>query len=479
MNILETKAGLSIDYSNMMGLHRIQESDIEALMPRIAEAIEAANETRKSGVVKGHMSKDGEPELVLFPQLPYIEEGHINNKSVIKKLLDLRDYAQTSIDAVVSFGIGGSYLGGKVLFDVHCGEFWNSMSQEERQGFPKMYFSGNNVDPLRTTQLIEELKRQAKLHVTHGSDYKVLLVLISKSGSTIEPMSNFLVVREALEGAGIPYEVIAVTDPRNDEKETLLHKIAVAESWEIFAVPDGVGGRFSVFTEVGLVIGALIGFDIEAFIEGAKTIDGSITNELVWENPALLSAVLKYIGAEKYGRHIEVMMPYADQLKSLSEWYVQLLSESLGKEYSHTKGHYGRTPVVAVGTTDMHAQTQEHQEGRLDKVVSFVQVKNWGRSVPVPHAYEEYKQVKAFTGIDLGIISHEALASNRESLASVNRFNMTYELEKLGAYELGAFMFMCAWAIYFEGQLAGVDAFNQPGVEVYKKLLGPKLANHK
>lgn len=475
MNILHTKAGIHLDYTNMIGEGRITDDKVKAIQPLIDAAVKASEETRKSGIVKGHLSKDGEPELVLFPQLPYIAEGHINNPVVLEKLLDLRDYARKEIHTVVSFGIGGSFLGGKVLFDVHCGEFWNGKSDEERNDFPRMYFSGNNVDPIRTTQLIDQLKRESE----RRENYKVLFVLISKSGSTIEPMSNFLIVRKALEELGVAYEVVAVTDPREDSKETLLHKIAVAENWKTFAVPDGVGGRFSVFTEVGLIIGALIGFDIESFLRGARAIDEDIQSSDVWQNPALLSAVLKYISASMYGRHIEVMMPYADQLKSLSEWYVQLLSESLGKEYTDGHGHYGRTPVVAVGTTDMHAQTQEHQEGRLDKVVSFVKVNNWNSPLIVPHAYEDYKQIKAFTGIDLGTISHEALASNRESLASVHRFNMTYELENLEAYELGAFMFMCAWAIYFEGQLAGVDAFNQPGVEVYKKLLGPKLLTHK
>lgn len=476
MKQIQLPSGFTYDYTHMVGDNAICASEIEALADQIKAAMEASEETRKTGVVRGHLSKDGDPELVLFPQLPYVVEGHLNSPNVIERLHDLGDYAEREVDAVVSFGIGGSFLGGKVLFDVHCGEFWNSMSDEERNNYPRMYFSGNNVDPFRTAKLIDELKRHAD---EYDGDYKVLLVLISKSGSTIEPMSNFMIVEEALKAAHIDYEVIAVTDPRDDDKETLLHKLATEKGWPMFAVPDGVGGRFSVFTEVGLIVGALVGFDIDGFLEGAKAMDQACQSSDVWQNPALLSAALKYIGSEKHGRNIEVMMPYGDVLKSLSEWYVQLLAESLGKHLDSGEGYYGRTPVVAVGTTDMHAQTQEHQEGRKNKVVSFVEVKGWDAKLVVPNSYDHYAKLEAFSGLELGTILHEALMSNAESLASDDRFSGIYQLPSLNAFHLGEFMFMCCWAIYFEGQLAGVDAFNQPGVEVYKKLLGPKLAAHK
>ena len=481
MKRIQLDSGFVYDYTNMMLPGGVTEADVTNLGTAISDALAAAEETRHHGVVKGHLSKDGEPELVLFPQLPYVVEGHINNPTVMARLDALKE---KKVSTVVSFGIGGSFLGGKVLFDVHCGEFWNSMSDEERNYRPRMYFSGNNVDPVRTQELIKQLQREWKEqqfledHAHVPNEYKVLLVLISKSGSTIEPMTNFMIVKEALEVAMINYEVLVVTDPRDDEKETLLHKLAVAEGWgdSIFAVPDGIGGRFSVFSEVGLVIGALLGFDIHDYLEGAKAADIAAQEQDVWKNPALLSAVLKYIGSEQYGRHIEVFMPYADRLKSLSEWYVQLLAESLGKEKDDKSGHYGRTPIVAVGTTDMHAQTQEHQEGRYDKVVSFVDVENWHVNLTVPHMYDQYSKLEALAGLDLGFINRAALASNAESLASDGRFNGIYQVPTMNAFHLGELMFTMCWAIYFEGQLAGVDAFNQPGVEVYKKLLGPKLS---
>lgn len=470
--VLET--GFVFDYENLYGDGLITSEDMKSLEPDLQRAMTAATQVRKTGIVEGHLSKDGEPELVLFPQLPYVEEGNINSPWVMAKLEELRAHAQADIDLVISFGIGGSYLGNKVIFDVHCGEFWNHLSDEERLHYPKLLFSGNNVDAARTRSLIDFVRSEAK----GRESYKVLLMVISKSGSTIEPMSNFMIVEEALRESGIAYEVIAVTDPHSGEKETLLHALAREEKWDIFSVPDGVGGRFSVFTEVGLVVAAVIGFDIRQFLEGAKAMDQACRHEDVWENPALLNATLKYIGAHKYGRHIEVFMPYADDLKSMAEWYIQLLAESTGKKVNRDGEAvlYGRTPVVAVGTTDMHAQTQEHQEGPQDKIVQFLQVQDRGVSLAVPHTYDRYAKLAAFSGLELQDILQAALAANADALAGDNRFNSTFILPTLNAFHLGELMFMLCWSIFFEGELARIDAFNQPGVEVYKRLLGPKLA---
>ena len=211
-------SGFIFDYTNLFSAWGVTEADVHTYFDSIANAVKAAVRVRTTGVVEGHLSKDGQPEAVLFPQLPYIEDKNLNNETVLKRLEDLGQHAKESVDAVVSFGIGGSYLGGKVLFDVHCGEFWNQKSEAERDGYPKLYFSGNNVDPHRTNDLIETLKRSA---AHKGSPYTVMLILISKSGSTIEPMSNFMVVQEALAAAGIKVEVVAVTDPRTDRKRNV------------------------------------------------------------------------------------------------------------------------------------------------------------------------------------------------------------------------------------------------------------------
>jgi len=459
------------NYSNLFGPHAVTEHDINIYRKEVQNILACAAQVRETGILEGHLSKSGEAELVLFPQLPYVKKGNINSPSSIERLQTLGKHAQEDIDLVINFGIGGSYLGNKVLFDVQCGEFWNSKTEEERNHFPKVFFAGNNVDARHITELIEYVKRDAKTR----KGYKVLLLLISKSGSTIEPMANFMVILDMLKQAQIAYEVVAVTDVSSGKNETLLHRLAKTEEWTIFSVPDGVGGRFSVFSEVGLTLAAVIGFDIKQFLAGAADMDRACQETDVWKNPALLNALLKFIASEKYHRHIEIFMPYGGYMRSIAEWYVQLLAESLGKKIESGSGEYGRTPVAAIGTMDMHAQTQEHQEGRRNKVIQFLRIMEWKYRVHVPDVYSEFPKLEVLGGLSFRDIMNAALDSNAEALRRDGRFNAEYTLPKLNAYYVGQLLFMLCWSIFFEGQLAGVDAFNQPGVEVYKSILGPKL----
>ena len=475
------KSGFSFDYANLYGEKRVTEGDVRALTPLVKSAHQAMVHMRATGEVQGHLSKDGTPEKVLFSELPYVEAGHLNSPESIAKLKALGQSLKNRVDAVVSFGIGGSYLGNKVLFDTHCGEFWNYKTRSQRKGYPKLYFSGNNIDARRTADLIEHLLDEARLKAMHDESdvYKVTLVVISKSGSTLDTMSTFMVVYEALrnEAPLLEVEVVAVTDPATGENATLLKKLATEKGWPTFSVPDGVGGRFSIFSEVGLVTAACVGMDIDAFLAGARDMDVACQTDDVYSNPAMLNAVLKFIASEKYGRDIEVMMPYADYLKSTAEWYVQLLAESLGKR-TDREGKvvfYGRTPVVAVGTTDMHAQTQQHQDGKKNKVVQFVKVAQWENDAVIPNAFPTAPQLAAISSLHLSQALEVARVANADALVSDDRFNATFVMPQLNAYHLGELLYMLALSVAYEGELANVDTFDQPGVEAYKRLMGPGL----
>lgn len=468
-------SGLTMDCRHLLHGQGVRKEEIDQIDFKIKKAHAEIQEMRKSGQIPGHLSKDGTPELVLFSHLPYLKEEntHLNTPQTIQELIEWGDGLKNNIDAVVSLGIGGSYLGNKVLFDVQCGEFWNQFSPEERNGRPEYYFSGNNVDPDHTIQLTERLIKKAE----NKADYHVLLQVISKSGSTMETMSCFFVLKERLESAGIQTTVVAVTDPRSDEKETILHKMAVQNGWQMFRVPDGVGGRFSVFSDVGLITGAAIGFDIKRFLEGARDVDQETRSNNVFENIALFNAVLKYLAYINHGRNIEVFMPYSNMLKSLSEWYIQLLAESLGKKYNRKNEvvNYGRTPIVAVGTTDMHAQVQQHQEGTLDKVVQFVQIGEWNNDPIIPNLYPEFAVFEGFTNIPMSKGLQAALEANAEAQISEDRLNASFILPQIDAYYLGQLMYILCLSVAYEGALAEVDAFNQPGVEAYKKIMKTKL----
>lgn len=475
---LKLESGFTFDYENLFGEGKVTDADVRTYGEALKKAHEAMKVMRETGFIRGHLSKDGAPEKVLFSQLPYVEEGHLNSPSSLKRLEELRDHVKDKVDAVISLGIGGSYLGNKVLFDVQCGSYWNEKTLEERNGFPKVYFSGNNIDPRSTGDLIQTLRNAAKVTKSHQKrNHKVLLLVISKSGGTLDTMSGFMVLYDALQKeADIDAEVIAVTDP-NEQKPTLLKKLAIEKGWQTFAVPDGVGGRFSIFCEVGLTLAACIGFDIRAFLDGAKAMDKVCQNDDIWENPAMLNAALKFIAAEKYGRDIEVMMPYGDYLKSVSEWYIQLLAESLGKQFNKEGAEvcYGRTPLVAVGTTDMHSQTQQHQEGRLNKVVQFVRVEKWQHDLVIPNVFPEAERLADISGVTMSEALEVARQSNADALISNHRFNALFSIPELNAFHLGELLYMLAMSVAYEGELADVDAFNQPGVESYKRIMGPKL----
>ena len=475
---LKLKSGFEFDYDNLYGEGKVTDADLKSYEADLKRAHEAMKVMREKGFIRAHLSKDGEPEKVLFSQLPYVEEGHLNSPSSMKHLQELTDHVKDNVDVVVSLGIGGSYLGDKVIFDVQCGEFWNSMTKEERGGFPKVYFSGNNIDPQRTYDLIHYLEKAAEVKKCHeGGKLKVLLLVISKSGGTLDTMSNFMVIYDELgKCADIDQEVVAVTDP-NMENQTLLKKLAIEKGWPQYAVPDGVGGRFSIFSEVGLTLAACVGFDIKAFLNGAKDMDQACQNEDIWQNPAMLNAALKFAASEKHGRDIEVMMPYGDYMESISMWYIQLLAESLGKQYNREGKEvcYGRTPIVAVGTRDMHSMTQQHQEGRLNKVIQFLKVKNWKHDYKIPNVFPEAKKLADIAGVTMSDALETARQSNADALTGNHRYNATFTLPELNAYHLGELLYMLAMSIAYEGELADVDAFNQPGVEAYKKIMWPRL----
>ncbi len=475
-------SGFSFDYDNLFGEGKVTQADLDSYKDALAKAHEAMKVMRKEGFIKAHLSKDGNPEKVYFSKLPYITEENgklnLNSPASIKRLHDFTERIRNNVDAVVSLGIGGSFLGNKVLFDVFCGEFWNTWTKEQRKGLPKVYFSGQNIDTRRTGDIINHLKAMAAVTESHEHrKYKVMLIVISKSGGTLDTMSNFMVMYDALlKENNIEIEVVAVTDP-NMEKKTLLKQLAVDNGWQTFAVPDGVGGRFTVFCEVGLTTAAVIGMDIEKFLEGARHMDEACQNDNIWDNPAMLNAALKFAAAQKHGRNIEVMMPYGDYLKSVSEWYIQLLAESLGKKFDKEGNvvNYGRTPLVAVGTTDMHSQTQQHQEGALDKVVQFIKIAKWDNDLVIPNVFPNTQKLADISGVTMSEALEVARQSNADALASDGRYSACFTLPELNEYHLGALLYMLAMSVAYEGELSNVDAFNQPGVEAYKRIMGPKL----
>lgn len=469
-------SGLIFDFTNMFGEKRLQQDEVaQAIAECGGRADAAVRSIRTEGVAKNHLSKDGTPEHVYFTRMPYVAEGNPNTEASIIKLLKYSK-ALRQQDVVVFLGVGGSYLGNKVLFDAFGGCHWNTNSTM-RQGQPRIYFSGNNLDPVDCNGLVYEVERLAARHAERGQKLKVMLVPISKSGTTLETISAFTYFYDVFQkDPDITLDCTVVTDLNADVEQAPLLQLAQRFGWERFDIKEGIGGRFCVMTDPGLVTMAALGSDIEEFLRGAREMDRFCQQAELEENPALLNALLKFMAYRK-GREIEVFMPYSMHLKSLSEWYVQLLAESLGKRYDRNGKivNYGRTPIVAVGTTDMHAQTQQHQDGRLNKVVQFLEIANPEEEAVIHNPFADVPFFKKYDGLDMNKALKVALAANEAALSSDNRYNAKFTLPKLNEYYLGQMMYFLMLSVAYEGELADVDAYDQPGVEVYKRIMKAQL----
>ena len=416
---------LTIDVRNLLGHSwSVKKEDLEAFSGEIAKAAGEVTKLRKTG-----LGPDGTP--VLFPHLPYILEEEVLMPLKEREALSKLEALSKEQDVVISIGIGGSYLGNQMLFDLHCGPFWNMMTKEERKGFPKVFFAGHNVDPTGLLALADQVKRESR-HL--GRKAKVLLLTISKSGITLEPASAIHGLAAQLEGKA-DITVAGVTD----KEKGVLRALANEHHFLCFTVPDGIGGRFSELSQVGLVFAKLIGVDIKALLSGARMVEEACRSENYKENPALLLAALKYIALKKYG----------------------IAADNKGE-----KVYYGRIPVATVGTTDMHSLTQEHQQGAKNKLVQFISVENKARDISVKCSEKEV------TGqVPMSFMLKTALRSNEEALASEGRMSCHISVREGTTFHLGALMYFFFLAIAYEGALADVNTYDQPGVEDYKKIL--------
>ena len=462
-------SGFSFDGTNMLGEGRITEQELHQPAPRIAQAAAAVDDIRRTGKAKNHLSKDGTPEPVYFPRLPYPGDHSPNTPELLEELKAFGESVRQNEDAVIFCGVGGSYLGGKVLYDCATSELWPHSDHD----LPSIFFSGNNVDSEDMLEIQEWLEALAE----GKSPLNVLLVPISKSGTTMETTTAFLYFYDYLSKRPDRFTVhgAVVTDKLLESGP--LNRLARKFHWPMFDVPVGIGGRFSVLSTPGLVVGAVLGLDLPELLRGAREMDEACKSADIATNPALLNATLKYVSAANHGATIEVIMPYAMRLKALGEWYVQLLAESLGKR-NNREGQpvsYGRTPVVAIGTTDMHAQTQMHQEGRRDKVVQFLFVESWKGKLTVHNPFLEITEYQGYEGLDAGKALQAAMEANEEALSSDNRLNALYTLPELNEFTLGQLFYFLMLSIAYEGELADVDAYDQPGVEIYKRIMKAKL----
>ena len=354
---------------------------------------------------------------------------------------------------LVVLGIGGSSLGALTVTTALQHPFRGL--QQAGTGLRVHYV--DNVDPDVVHGLMDVLDPRT-----------TLVNVISKSGTTAETMAAYLAFRRWLEdgvGADLGDQVIATTDPERG----ILRPLAERRSYTRFAVPPSVGGRFSVFSAVGLVPIALAGIDIRALLRGARRANEAIERPIE-ENPALQASLLQYL-AYRRGKRISVLMPYSTRLRFLSSWYVQLWAESLGKAVDRrgSRVHAGSTPVAAVGTTDQHSQVQLFNEGPHDKIVAFVRVAEADRQVEIPDSEPDVDELAYLAGETFNRLILAEQSATAHALAEHDRPNYTLVVERLGPDTLGELMQLLMWQTAIMGELLGIDTYDQPGVELGKR----------
>jgi glucose-6-phosphate isomerase len=292
---------------------------------------------------------------------------------------------------------------------------------------------------------------------------------ITKSGSTAETMANLLVLLAWMERRLGPRHVrrwTAITDPKQGDLLILARRLGIPR----LPVPENVGGRFSVLSPVGLVPAAFLGIDVGELLAGARVMRQHCWSAPPERNVGVLGAVLLHQMATRRARSIQVLMPYGDALVHLADWYRQLWAESLGKRLDR-RGRVvesGQTPVVALGATDQHSQVQLYMEGPHDKVVTFLAVAAPRRDVRIPRLHGDLASLGYLGGRSLGELFAAEKRGTESALTSAGRPNFSYLLPELSAHVLGQLIYLFEFQTALSGELLGIDAFDQPGVEAGK-----------
>jgi glucose-6-phosphate isomerase len=373
---------------------------------------------------------------------------------VSREIIDYADQARERFDAFVVLGIGGSALGPMAVQQAVNHPYYNELSREDRGGYPRFYVA-DNVDPERLSYLFDILDLR-----------KTLFNVISKSGSTSETMSQFMIIKDRLErelGAEAAASNIVVT---TDREKGALTKIAREGGYKTFYIPAGVGGRFSELCPVGLLPAAMCGVDIEELLAGAAYMDAICSEPDATKNPAYMYALLNYIGMKK-GKPISVMMPYADSLKYMADWYAQLWAESLGKakDRGGRTVNAGPTPVKALGVTDQHSQVQLYAEGPFDKMIVFLAVGKFRRETAIPRVFGDAPNLAFLGGHTHSELISVERAATEYALMKSGKMNMTITLPEVNAFTVGQLLQLFEVATAFCGELLDINAFDQPGVE--------------
>ncbi len=416
--------------------HGITKQQFSQLAKKTQPCIAELNNQRKAGKVR-------------YRDLPYQTDTVRQVKAVAKQIKGCENF--------VVLGIGGSALG-NIALQTALNPYMYNLDDKQRKG-PRIFVL-DNVDPVQMKSFFDWVG---------GRLNNTVFNVISKSGRTAETASQFMTVCDMLEkklGAKkLKEQVVATTDL----KHGTLRKITDTYGFRSLEVPDGVGGRFSVLSAVGLLSAAVGGINIDALLAGAADMDEKVSVTKFFENPAAVNAAINWHYYNR-GKNISVMMPYSYGLKDLSDWYRQLWAESLGKtnDLKGKKVFVGPTPVKALGATDQHSQVQLYREGPNDKLFTLLSVKEFSSDVTIGKAPKVAPELAVLSGHKMSKLINSEKLGTEYALIYDKRPCLTVEFEKVTPYTIGQFIYLFEVTTSLAGMLFNINAYDQPAVELGK-----------
>ena len=357
---------------------------------------------------------------------------------------------QEDSEVLIVIGIGGSYLGARAAIDFLRHGFYNNVSKEIRKT-PEIYYAGNSISPAYLQGLID---------VVGDRDFSVNI--ISKSGTTTEPAIAFRIFKEMLEKKYGKEEAAKRIYATTDKSKGALKGLATAEGYESFVVPDDVGGRFSVLTAVGLLPIAVSGADIDKLMEGAASGREKALNNAFEENDAIKYAAIRNILLRK-GKSVEITANYEPSLHYFGEWWKQLYGESEGKDQK------GIFPAAVDLTTDLHSMGQFIQDGSRIMFETVIKIEETDAKIIIDKDPEDLDGLNYLAGKDMDFVNKSAMNGTILAHTDGNVPNLLVSVPKQNEFYLGELFYMYEFACGVSGYILGVNPFNQPGVESYKK----------
>ena len=370
------------------------------------------------------------------------------DKEEFKRIKAAAKKIQSNSEVLVVIGIGGSYLGGRAALDFING---NNYNNKKHPGLPDIYFVGNSISSDYLSDIIEMI-----------GDRDFSVNVISKSGTTTEPAIAFRIFKKMVEDKygkeGAKERIFATTDRTKGALKNLCDK----EGYETFVITDNIGGRFSVLTPVGLLLMAAAGIDIDAVMKGAADARSDFDNKDVDNNPCLKYAVMRNILLRK-GKTTEILANYEPSLTMFGEWYKQLYAESEGKDQK------GSFPVSANFSTDLHSIGQFIQDGNRNLFETVLWIRNAKKDIVIEEDPENVDGLNFIAGKTIQYVNSKAYAGTFLAHVDGGVPTMVIEFDKADAYNFGYVVYFFEKALAISGYLLGVNPFDQPGVEAYKK----------